>query len=316
MKRIAITVGILVLVVSSGSSQEFKRFSLGVGYGSLNLTGLYPTPSIHGTGTKTITVTSGNTSRTTTSTVYEDFSGFDNYHTSQMSFPFSLTYRLNENLGFRASVSLLKGYKDDKGVEGANINDVDTTYQNGMRDTIITTTAISGTGNTNAKEDFSGFPFEFEVLPLIHFGEKIVFIPSAGIGYYNYTAKGAASNYTFNEREDDTRREIRNPPGGGRTDITMATTTTTNYTLSGRLPEMKYTGISAFFSLGAEITVLRQLSLVAQWRKGRIPLREKYTDTWTVVVFPDQRSITYNNQYNRSVHVQNESFILGAAYNF
>jgi len=315
MRRLGLVVLALSMLAGTGMAQEvtFNRFSFGIGYGTHTLQGLPQTRNIHGTGSWTSTFTSGGSTTMTTGQAYGSFGGFDNYHVAvPLSLPFVVTYHVNPDFGVRATMTLLKGNKTDKSSTRTATVFNDTTYP-GARDTTYWYDVINRSQSFDTKEDISGMPLEFELFPTIRFGSNVILTPSGGVGYYNYSIKGANSTSTENNAANYQRTYITYP-GGNRTVTTTTWSTTYNENLSGKLPDMKYSGVGAFFGLGAEVKIYRSASFWAQWRKGGIPLSEKYTDTWTDRV--GNNTNTYTDEIKDKVHVRQESFSFGFSYDF
>jgi len=316
MRKLGLVFLAVVALTSWVWAQEatFKRFSFGLGYGSQTLEGLPNTPSIHGAGSHNHSRTTGGTTVTDPPyPIYQDFGGFSNYFLAVPSFPITVTYRLTENFGLRANVAFLKGSQSDK----SNYQTV-WTYDDTARfplDTTFIHDVTTTTTTNNTKEDISGFPFEFEALPTVHFGDRVMLTPSAGVGYYNYTIKGASSTYDRNSTLNDTRTRVTYP-GGTRTVTVTQVTDVTDDAVNGKLPGMKYTGFGAFFGIGANVRVWKEASIWAQWRKGGIPLTAKFTDPYTTHTYGSHNYYTYTNDIKNSVHARQEFFAIGAAYEF
>jgi hypothetical protein len=318
MKRLGLVVLAVAVLAGMAAGQEgtFKRFSFGLGYGSHTLEGLPYTPQIHGTGSHnhSYTPVGGSTTTDPTIPIYQDFGGFSNYFLAVPSFPFVATYRLNEFFGLRASVALLKGSQSDKSNYRTTWTRHDTTIY-GPQDTLFNNDVTTTANTYNTKEDISGFPVEFEALPTVHFGDRVTLTPSAGVGYYNYTIKGASSTYDQNATWNVNRTRVTYP-GGTRTVTVTQGTDITDDAVSGKLPDMKYTGFGAFFGIGADVRVWKWASIWAQWRKGGIPLTAKFTDPYTTHIYGSHNYYTYTNDIKNSVHARQEFFAIGAAYEF
>ena len=302
MRRTALVLLALAMLAGTGMAQElnFGKYGIGVGFGSqyFFLNNTLPPIRMNGTYTR------GNT-------IYQffrDISFIANDQVVASSIPIDATWRPIEALGVRIGANYLLGSQSFKYNSSINETWVDTA---GIIETTIQTT---GSETFDIANKISGFPFTFSLVPSFKIGDKVLLQPEAGIGYYSLTLKGDKGTFTSNTRTDDTDRNINTGQ------ITNQFTTVVSESYSGKMPEVKYTGLGTFWGFEAQVLVHKNVAVRAQLRKGTTTLKEKYTDVinrvWQSPFGGGTNHDNDSNPYESSLHVATEAYALGLVYNF
>jgi len=302
MRRLGLVVLALAMLAGTGMAQEwnFGKYGIGVGFGSqyFSLNNTLPPIRMNGTYTR------GNT-------IYQffrDTSFIANDQVVASSIPIDATWRPIEALGVRIGVNYLLGSQSFKFNRSINETDVDTA---GITESTFQT---QGSATFDIANKVSGFPVIFSLVPSFKIGEKVLLQPEAGIGYYSITLKGDKGTYTSNITTIDTDRNINTGQ------IIFTNTTVISESYSGKMPEVKYTGLGTFWGFEAQVLVHKNVAVRAQLRKGATTLREKYTDVKIRVwQSPFGGATNHDNDstpYESSLHVATEAYGLGLVYNF
>jgi hypothetical protein len=304
MKRLGLVVLAVAVLAGMTGGQEltFGKYGIGVGYGNQYYLLNTVTPYTRMSGTSTDWVGGVGT----TTNLYVDVLPMPNEQMVSTGVHFDATWRPIEALGVRAGVDYLLGNQSFKTSQTINETVVDT---NGIFETTTTTTGSNG---TEIKNKISGFPFAFSLVPSFKIGDKVLLQPEGGIAYYSVTQKGDKGTYSLDETVTVTDRNMN-------TNTTTTTTIRTSESASGKMPDVKYSGLGTFWGFEAQVLVHKNVAIRAGLRKGGANLKEKYTDSVTRY-FPSggQRWTRINDQttYENSLHVATEAYGLGLVYNF
>ncbi len=304
MRRLGLVVLAVAMLAGTGMAQEmnFGKYGIGVGFGSQYFFLNTMTPIVRMSGTSTYRV--GNSAYITD--FYKDVPPMANEQMVSIGVPVDVTWRPIEALGVRASATYLLGNKSHKESMTINETTVDT---NGI---FVTTTTTAGTENIELSEKISGFPFAFSLVPSFKIGDKVLLQPEGGIAYYSVTLKGDKGTYSLNTTDVQTTRDTTN-------NTSTTTTSTTSDVASGKMPDVKYTGLGSFWGFEAQVLVHKNVAIRAGFRKGGANLKEKYTDVLNRLYDRGgQRWQRFNDQTTteNSLHVATEAYALGLVYNF
>lgn len=304
---------------SQGQTATFGKIEIGAGYGSHTMSAFQFLPEVVMYGTGTTTYPNG-TSYVTKIQGYSNFSNdgiFDNITTKAI--PFDITFRPMEYLGIRAGANLLRGsisYINDGTInETAIIEDTD------MYGDYIDTQKRSGTEKYEMTATVSGFPFFVSVVPALKLNDRIMIQPEAGISIYNVTIKGDKGSYSSTEKITGSVIYATNP-----TENYTYVSPTYNTSLTGQWPEMKYSGVGAFWGVDVQVMITTNIAIKTQFRKGSANLKAKYTleDIGTYEDYYWNGStyvystVTNNNTQDveKTYDVKTESYSLGVSFNF
>lgn len=306
---VALAVAVLA-GLAFGQEATFGKFGIGVGYGNEVFNGTSALPMVFMSGSYTTQDLIG-THSPVTSPAY-GFFGLDSLKQAvAMAIPVELTWRPIDVLSVHLGTAFLFG--------GQTYQDVNGTFTTTSTDSVanfVFKTTSTGSTTTKITGKISGFPVSFSLGPNFKVGDRVQIQPELGVALFNMSLKGDNGTYTSDSTATVTRHDTTHA-----TNDTTLSSDRTSWSLSGKMPEEKVSGLGTFWGAGAEIMVHQNWAIKARFRRGTANLKWKTTEPIVENLgggghWENQNTNTTYQQTFHTTQVSLESYSLGLVYLF
>jgi hypothetical protein len=311
MKKLGLVVAAVVMLATVAMAQEwnFGKYGIGIGFGQkyFNLTTTLPIVRMN--GSYTIQNLIGNNPPQTTP-YFRDVALDTLKQIATNAIPIDVTWRPIEALGVRLGTNVIMG-SEVFAKDNATISETEVDSAGNF----VFTTVTSGTRMTEVTGKVSGFPFSLSLGPTFKFGDRVIVQPELGMAYYTLSMKGDKGTYS----SSITNTTFRHDTTTGRDTTWSSVLNSDSY--SGKMPDVKTSGIGTFWGFDTQVLVYSKVTLRALYQRGSAHLKSKYTDEITRYYPGGGRwwRVGDKTTYERTLfdtQVSTETYSLGLVYNF